>query len=145
MLAKYKPNNAGNFLVRRSMTKSLEIVNRFFELTAPKGRKIESLLPKIKDLLVSDFTFTGPLMRIQGRDSYLDLLGQFLAAHNSLKIINQFEKENEVCSINELVVNTPSGEAVSMRMAEVFKLKDGLISEHELFYDPREFSKAFGM
>lgn len=127
------------------MANSLETVNRFFELTSPCGRKIESLLPKIGELLTENFTFVGPLMKIQGRDNYLDLLGRFLAAHSSLKIINQFERENEVCSINELVVNAPSGEKVTMRMAEVFKLQNGLISEHELFYDPREFSKAFGM
>lgn len=127
------------------MGKSLETVNQFLELTSPKGRSIQELLPKIAELLSGNFVFSGPLMKVEGREKYIALLSQFLAVHSGFKVIRQFEDGDEVCSINELVVTAPSGDQVKMEMAEWFKLRDGRISEHSIFYDPSEFSRAFGM
>ena len=62
------------------MTKPLEIVNRFFALTDVQGRHVPDLLPAIRDLLTGDIAFSGPLMKTEGRDQYLGLLGQFLPA-----------------------------------------------------------------
>ena len=127
------------------MSTPLEIVNRFLDLTSPKGRDIESLLPQISSILSKDFVFTGPLMKVEGRESYLDLLRNFLGVHVNLIVKRQFADADEVCSINDLTVMSPAGALVRMPMAEWFRVDDGVIRAHEIFYDPREFAKAFGM
>jgi hypothetical protein len=127
------------------MRAPLDTVNQFLELTSPKGRDLEFLLPQISKFLAEDFVFTGPLMTIEGRTNYLELLRKFLGVHVSLRVRRQFVENEDVCSINDLTVKSPAGAMVTMPMAEWFRLKDGVIHAHEIFYDPREFARAFGM
>lgn len=127
------------------MRNALETVNQFLELTSPRGRNIQELLPQIAELLENDFVFNGPLMKVEGREKYIALLSQFLAVHSGFKVLRQFKDGDDVCSINELTVIAPSGNKIRMEMAEWFKIRDGRITQHTIFYDPREFSKAFGM
>ena len=81
------------------MTNPLEIVNRFFALTDVKGRNVPDLLPAIRDMLTEDFAFTGPLMKTEGREQYVGLLGRFLLAHVGYRFHHQFTDGSEVCSI----------------------------------------------
>lgn len=127
------------------MRAPLDTVNQFLELTSPKGRDLEFLLPQISKMLAEDFVFTGPLMKIEGRANYLELLSKFLGVHVGLEVRRQFVDNDDVCSINELTVKSPAGALVTMPMAEWFRLKDDVIHAHEIFYDPREFARAFGM
>lgn len=127
------------------MRTQLETVNQFLDLTSPKGRDIDVLLPQISTLLAENFVFTGPLMKIEGRENYLELLRKFLGVHVGLVVRQQFADNDNVCSINDLTVRSPAGALVKMPMAELFGVKGGVIHTHEIFYDPREFAKAFGM
>jgi ketosteroid isomerase-like protein len=127
------------------MNKPLEIVNRFYALTDPKGRSVSELLGPIGDSLTDDFRFTGPLMRTEGRAQYVGLLGQFLPAHVACQFHKQFEDENEVCSIYDMTVRTPTGGKLTITMVDWLKLQDGRIAEQRLYYDPRGFAEAFGM
>lgn len=123
------------------MSSPLEIVNRYLGLTS----SAQADLPKAAALLTDDVAFTGPLMRTTGKEAYVGLLQQFLPAHVSTRVLRQFAEGNEVCSIDELTVRTPAGGTVTLAMAEWFKLRDGRIAEHTLYYDSREFATAFGM
>jgi limonene-1,2-epoxide hydrolase len=123
----------------------IEIVNQFLDLTSPKGRDVNVLLPQISEMLAEDFVFSGPLLRVEGRENYIAMLGQFLAAHVDFKVKRQFADGDDVCSIDELTVRSPSGALVRMPMAEWFKLRNRTIISHEIYYDPREFAEAFGM
>jgi ketosteroid isomerase-like protein len=125
--------------------KSLEVVNRFYELTEPKGRNASELLGPIGEALTDDFKFTGPLMRTEGRAQYVGLLGQFLQAHVAYAFHKQFEADDEVCSIYDMTVRTPSGGMLTVTMVDWLKLQDGRIAEQRLYYDPRAFAAAFGM
>src|SRR5687767_4617555 len=84
------------------MGQPLEIVNHFLQLTSPAGRDIRSLLPEISKILAEDFVFSGPLMKLEGREKYLALLDQFLSVHVNLTVKRQFADRDDVCSINEL-------------------------------------------
>jgi limonene-1,2-epoxide hydrolase len=95
--------------------------------------------------LTEDVRFSGPLMSIQGKAEYRALLEQFLSAHIQTRILQQFADESSACSINELVVRAPTGEPLTIPMAEWFQLRGMLIAEHRVFYDPREFGRAFGL
>lgn len=123
------------------MSSPLAVVNLYLDLTSSSGAD----LPRAAELLADDVVFTGPLMSCTGKDAYVALLEQFLPAHVSTRILRQFADGDEVCSIDELTVRTPSGGTVTMSMAEWFKLRDGRITEHTLYYDPRAFAAAFGM
>lgn len=123
------------------MSDSIALVNRYLHLTSSAGAD----LSQAAELLADDVIFTGPLMRMSGKDAYINLLRQFLPAHVSTRVLRQFADGDEVCSIDELTVRTPSGEIITLAMAEWFKLSGGRISEHTLYYDPREFADAFGL
>lgn len=123
------------------MSEALSIVNRYLALTSSAGAD----LPQAVSLLAPDVVFAGPLMRVEGRQAYGSLLEQFLPAHVATRVLRQFADGDEVCSINELTLRTPSGGTLALPMAEWFKLRGGLIAEHTIYYDPREFAAAFGM
>lgn len=123
------------------MLSPLDIVNRYLNHTS----SAQADLPQAAELLADDVVFTGPLMRTTGKAAYIDLLQQFLPAHVSTRVLRQFDDGDEVCSIDELTVRTPSGTTVTLAMAEWFKLRGGRISEHTVYYDPREFAAAFGL
>jgi hypothetical protein len=95
--------------------------------------------------LAEDVRFEGPLISVRGRGEYQSLLEKFLSAHVETRILQQFSGVSSACSINVLVVRTPTGESLTVPMAEWFQLRDKLIVEHRVFYDPREFGRAFGM
>lgn len=95
--------------------------------------------------LSEDVRFDGPVLSVRGRSAYRDLLEQFLAAHLETRILQQFAGQSSACSINELVVRAPTGEPLTIPMAEWFQLRGSLIVAHRVFYDPREFGRAFGL
>lgn len=95
--------------------------------------------------LAEDVRFDGPLVSVRGRGEYQSLLEQFLSAHVETRILEQFAGVSSACSINELVVRAPTGEPLTIPMAEWFQLRGTLIVEHRVFYDPRQFGRAFGM
>jgi uncharacterized lipoprotein YajG len=95
--------------------------------------------------LAEDVRFDGPLISVRGRSEYRNLLERFLSAHLETRILQQFGGASSACSINELVVRAPNGEPLTVPMAEWFQLRGSLIVEHRVFYDPREFGRAFGM
>jgi ketosteroid isomerase-like protein len=121
------------------MESALEIVNRFYEVT--NNRKGEGLA----DLVAEDITFEGPLMRTSGAREYLALNAQLLPFHRGTRMLRQFETGEEVCSIYEMTLATPEGGSLSVKMADLIRVKDGRVAEQKIYYDPREFAKAFGM
>jgi hypothetical protein len=95
--------------------------------------------------LAEDVRFEGPLISVRGRREYQRLLERFLSAHVETRILQQFAGVDSACSINELVVRAPTGESLTVPMAEWFLFRGKLIFEHRVFYDPREFGRAFGL
>ena len=47
--------------------------------------------------------------------------------------------------IYDLLIKSPSGKTVSITMADWIRVSNGKIAEQKLYYDPRDFMKAFGM
>jgi ketosteroid isomerase-like protein len=124
----------------RSVAATLDTVNDFLDLT--NNRKD---VARAVALLAPDVTFDGPLMRISGVDQYAALLDMFLPAHLDTRILHQFEDGDDACSVGELDVRSPAGETITLAMSEWFRLRDGKIAEHRVYYDPREFERAFGL
>ena len=127
------------------MGQALNIAKNFYDATNLHGREIDALLPQIGGFLADDFKFSGPLMTSRGSAEYLKILKQFLQFHAEYRFIKQFEEGNDVCSIYELIVNTPGGNRLTIPMADYLKISDGKIQEQVIYYDPRGFAEAFGM
>lgn len=122
------------------MTRPLQTVNEFLELT-----NTHHDVQGAAQLMHENIRFTGPALRISGVDEYVGLLEQFLSSHVGWKIHEQFENGNDACIVGEIVVQSPKGEMVTLELAEWFKVSDGKISEHRVYYDPRDFNAAFGI
>ena len=122
------------------MAATLDTVNDFLDLTNNR-KEIERAVT----LLAPDVTFEGPLMRVSGVDQYAALLEMFLPAHLDTRILRQFEDGDDACSVCELAVRSPAGETITLAMSEWFRLRDGKIAEHRVYYDPRDFARAFGL
>lgn len=122
------------------MNTPLEIVREFLLRTNDRGD-----ISGAVELISDDITFYGPVTQVRGREAYRGLLEQFLGAHSGWKLHHTFENGDRVCVIDDIFVKTLSGETITLNLAELFVAKNGKIAEHQVFYDPREFMKAFDM
>ena len=121
------------------MGEALKVVNKLYELT--DGKKTKGL----EDLLAEDMSFAGPVMNASGAKQYIAMNEQLLPSHLQTRMQSQFEKSNQVCSIYEMDLKTPSGTVITLQIADWIRVAEGKIVEQRIYYDPREFAKAFGM
>ena len=96
-------------------------------------------------LLTDDIVFVGPAQQTWGKDAYIQLLTMFLPAHAGWKVYQRFENGADACIIEDILVKTPAGAAITLSLAEWFKVSGGKIAEHRVYYDPSEFMRAFGL
>ena len=122
------------------MATALEIVNKYYDATNNKKDATAA-----GALMAEDFFFVGPLMRIEGKKANIELLKKFLPMHVETRLHKQFTDSNDVCSIYDLVVSNPAGGTITMPMADRMRVTNGKLTEQTIYYDPREFAKAFGM
>jgi ketosteroid isomerase-like protein len=119
------------------MGKSTEVVNRFYEICNDRqGEGLEALVAR-------DVVFEGPLMRLAGAEEYVSTVRPFLKFHKGVRMLKQFEDGGHVCSIYEMTLGTPAGGALTLVLADWIRIADGRVAEQKLYYDPREFAKAF--
>ena len=122
------------------MGKAFEIVNKFYDAT--NNRKS---IKETTKLIADDLTFTGPVIQTRGAKEYLALLEKFLPTHVETRMIRQFEDGNDVCSIYDLFQKTPTGATITLRVADWVRVSGDRVAEQKIYYDPREFVKAFGL
>ena len=121
------------------MGQALETVNRFFDVCNNKqGEGLEGLV-------ADNVTFEGPLMRLSGASEYLSTVRPFLKCHKGVRMFKQFEDGDHVCSIYEMTLATPTGATLTLALADWIRVTNGRVVEQKIYYDPREFAKAFGM
>jgi ketosteroid isomerase-like protein len=122
------------------MGKAVETVNRFYDLTNNKNQT-----DGLEGLLSGNMSFTGPLMQASGADKYIEMLKPLIKFHKSWKMLKQFENGDDVCSIYEVTLGTPAGGSFSVTIADWIRVVNGRVADQKIYYDPREFAKAFGM
>lgn len=121
------------------MKTSTQIVNHFYNVcNNQQGQGLDKIV-------ADNITFEGPLMRLSGADQYLSTVGPFLKFHKGMRMLRQFEDGEHVCSIYEMSFGTPVGGIMTSAFADWIRIVDGKVAEQKLYYDPREFAKAFGM
>src|SRR5215469_13097617 len=121
------------------MKNAREIANRFYNVcNSQQGKGFEDFVHK-------QIEFQGPVMRLSGAEQYIAAVGPLLKFHKGMQMLKQFEDGNEVCSIYEMTLGTPAGGTLTLEFADWIRVADGQIVGQKLYYDPREFMKAFGM
>jgi len=118
---------------------ALEIVNRFYEAT--DRQEVE----RLGEMVAEDVVFTGPVMQATGAEAYLHMNGQLLPFHRETRMLAQFEREDDVCSLYEMDLETPTGATITMTMADWIRIEAGKIAEQRIFFDPRSFAAEFGL
>lgn len=122
------------------MTKPLELVEKFMHLTNEK-HDIQGAV----ELMAEDIKFIGPAAQCNNKQEYRALLEQFLPMHIGWQKHQSFENADDVCFIEDIHLSAPNGNKITLQMSEWFKVFDGKIKEHKVFYDPTEFKNTFGM
>ena len=87
------------------MGSALDTVNHFYALSNQQAAG----LPAMRALITDDITLEGPLNRTSGAEAYVAVLEQLLPAHVEYRIHRQFEEDDQVCSIYDLLLTAPSG------------------------------------
>ena len=122
-----------------NMDKPLEVVKKFYDITEnKKGEGLETILTE-------DMVFVGPLMKSSGAKEYIKSTIQFIQMHRATRMQKQFVNGDDVCSLYEMDIATPTGEIITMEIADWILVKDGKVAKQKIYYDPTEFAKAFGM
>jgi ketosteroid isomerase-like protein len=98
-----------------------------------------------QDLVTDDVVFEGPVQQARGKAEFVNMTAQFLNAHRATRLLRRIADGNTVTSMFEFVVDTPSGYELTCPVAEWATVSDGRINEFHVYYDPREFVRAFGM
>ena len=121
------------------MKTAREIVNRYYDLC--NHRQGEGFA----SLIAENIEFEGPVMRLSGAEQYVGAVGPLLKFHQGMRMLKQFEDGDHVCSIYEMTLVTPAGGTLTLAFADWIRVAEGKVAEQKLYYDPREFAKAFGM
>lgn len=95
-------------------------------------------IARVEAFIHPDIRFVGPMMMAEGKDKYMPMLRSFITMFKSITIRNVFEKDDKEMVVYDLNCMPPMG---SVRAAALFTIKDGLISEIELFYDTNPFQQ----
>lgn len=121
------------------MGKALGTVNRFYLITEKKkGIGLEAILAK-------DMTFVASLMRTARPSEHIEATKQFLQMHRATRMVKQFENGNDVCSIYEMDIVTPTGGLITLEVSGWIQLAGGKVARQKIYYDPRAFRNAFRM
>ncbi len=122
------------------MGKALDVVNAYYDATNNKKDAGAAAM-----LMDKRFVFVGPLMRLEGVAANVELLKNLLPAHKETRMLRQIADGSDVCSLYEMDVMTPVGATLTLAIADWMKVRNGKIVAQTIYYDPREFAKAFGM
>ena len=98
-----------------------------------------------QDLVADDVVFDGPVQQARGKEEFVDLTAQFLSAHRGTRLLQRIADGDTVISMFEFDIDAPNGQQLTCPVAEWATISDGRISEFRVYYDPREFVRAFGM
>lgn len=117
---------------------SAEVVNAYYDA-------LEKRCNDWRDFVTDDVKFEGPIQKASGKKEFVALNEQFLQCLRETRVVKRFAEGDNVCSICESVITTPAGKPITVSYAEWARVTKNRISEFRIFYDPRDFARAFGM
>ena len=113
------------------MGQALDIVNTFMQ-------------SQDTSFLADNFRFIGPVDQTTGIEAFMKLNESFFPLVTGMRMLKQFENGDDVCSIYEMDLKSPSGISLTLNVADWVVVKNGKMEEECIYYDAREFAAAFG-
>jgi limonene-1,2-epoxide hydrolase len=105
-----------------------DVIDRYF--SALQRRDFAAIRPLLHD----DVSFKGALGTTDTAEDYLKGIAQVTANTTALERRVIFAEGVDVCQVYDLVLATP---AVSVPVAQWFKVREGRIAMLQVFFDPR--------
>jgi len=65
--------------------------------------------------------------------------------HRATRMLKQFENGSDVCSIYEMDIATSAGGMITVEITDWIQVSNSKVAKQKIYYDPRDFAKAFGM
>lgn len=96
-------------------------------------------------MLADDITFVGPAEQVKGRQDFIKLNQDFFKMVTGFDVHRHAAMDNTVASEATIKVSTPQGNELALDLAEFYNIENGKIHSVTIYYDPREFLKAFSM
>lgn len=115
-----------------------DTVNEYFKILS--GTKTEML----SSLVADNVTFDGPFFHARGADEFTTGMQQWMQLPKSYDMQQQFAAGDDICSLYEVTVTSPSGKTVVIPMADVIEVHEGKIVRERVYFDPTEWAQALG-
>jgi hypothetical protein len=77
-------------------------------------------------------------------DAFMKLNASFFPLVTGMRMLKQFEQENNVCSIYEMDLKAPSGTSLTLNIADWVIVNEGKLVEERIYYDARAYARVFG-
>jgi ketosteroid isomerase-like protein len=119
-------------------TDARDVVERYYAAFDAHGNDWQ-------DLVSDDVVFEGPLQHARGKSAFVDVTAQFLGAHRATRLLRRIAVDDAVTSLYEFEIDAPNGQELTCPVTEWATVRNGHIREFRLYYDPRDFARAFGM
>ena len=94
-----------------------------------------------KHLLADDVVFIAPDTEVAGKAENIKLNEAFIAMVKSHETLQMATNGNVVFLETIFVLTAPSGKEITLRMAEIYEVEGGEITNMKVYYDPAEFRK----
>lgn len=117
---------SNQYVTGDNMATALEIVNQFSQT-------------QDTSLLADDFKFIGPLDQADGKEAFIELNNGFVPMIQDVRMLQQFDNGNSVCSIYEMDINVPTGKTITTAVADWVVVENGKLQVQRIYYDAREF------
>jgi len=88
------------------MGQALDVVNRFMQ-------------SQDTAFLADDFRFIGPVDQTTGIEAFMKLNESFFPLVTGMRMLTQFENGNDVCSIYEMDLKSPSGISLTLNTLRI--------------------------
>ncbi len=81
-------------------------------------------------------TFIGPLKTCYSAQDYIESTKQFLQMHRATRMLKQFGSGNDVCSIYEMDIATPTGGVITIEITDWIQVSNGKVAKQKIYYGP---------
>jgi|SRR5215831_17448477 len=86
-------------------------------------------------------SFTSPVKRITGKDSFLEATSRFYASVVSTEVRDLLVEGERACALTHYELRAPDGHVFSSDVAEIFTVRDGAIDSFGIYFDSVPFPK----
>jgi ketosteroid isomerase-like protein len=96
-----------------------------------------------QDLLAENVEFHGPVDTVKGREANIELNTAFSPSIKDYQPLRHLDSEHLAVLEGVYTVMAPSGNTITLEIAEFYEVQDGQIHRITLYYDAEEFRREF--